>query len=659
MKRRLKVGPFVALTCALIINTLFSSANQAAAQARLQRPPDRNLEGTAVLPAGTTTLPVGMRLVIAIETPMSSKESQVGDVFKARIATPVIDANGKTLLSTDSVIVGRVTAVQPAKMPRRSGSIQLNFQNLILDDGRTMPIRGIWTNAEANDRKRFDNEGDYIAGSSTKRDVIISGGGAGAGAAIGAAAGGALAGAGIGAAAGITVALLMKGKNVDIEPGHRFALELSQPLKLSTPRPASRPAPRAPAPRPPGPDCGGNGVPVDVSEVRAERSSNGLLLILITAQTPSSGWCIFTNYTLSGSMVDVRMRGVPLRSGAPSQTSYPTAPVIVISDQSASFQRVVVHAKNGDRETPVGTFTGSISTSGGRPPTTTAGTRPRPTPRPTRPPSTTTPSTSAASLGTKVESEIEQLRYEFGSTIGVWINQDGTYDVIGQRKPTSDERQLLDGLGAQLTSVRAYNNSSSSSARQSSATKVQQDANTVAQARKRVTLSSDMNQKFSTMLQDTQALMGSDLGGPQPPPPTTTTPTTPTGPSTGPSTAPSSSVSQLASTVIGEITQCQYDFGSTVGVWINPDGTYDVIGQRKPTADEKQILDGLSAMLSSAKTINSTTSAATRSSSANKLRSDSNRVEQAWKRVKMSDSLNQKFGKMLQDSRALADMASR
>jgi hypothetical protein len=683
MKRCLRICHFIALIQTLIVGAAFSPSHQIAAQ-RLTRPPSQEAEVAApeqpesnqrltrvpvldltnpiVVPAGANAIPEGTKLIVELESRLSSKESRAGDRFRAITTTPIVDEDGRTLLPAGSIIEGTIVDAQPAKRRRRSGILQLTFENLRLEDDRLIPIRGRPTNAEANDRNRFDEEGNVKSPSTAKGSLKIAGASAGTGLAIGAAAGGALAGAGIGAVAGLTIALLMKGSDVVIEPGHLFALELIQPVRLSEspeePPPTRtilRPSITRKQPRVDPPLSKENaseenaldGVAVDVGDVRSERTPDGTLMILVTAKTPGPGWRIFADHAVSGDQVEVSLRGVPPPSARAGRVSHPTAPTISIPDNDGAIRRVIVRAKNGVRETKVRAYPGSRTTAGSRRTTAPARTSSSASGSSTPTKVSTTPS------GSSVASEIEGLRNEFGTSIGLRIDKDGTYEASGDRKPTSDEKQLLDALGSQLNSVQAYvRNASNPATRRNSALLVEEDVKLVEQVRVRVKMSTDMNRRFRAALENTQALIANDLSGSQPPPASPTA-------STGPSTSPSSTPSQLAATVMDGITQCQYDFGATIGVWINPDGTSDMLGERKPTADEQQILDGLAAMLGSAKTIESSSGGSADRSTAGKLRSDAARVEQAWRRVKMTPDLNQKFVKLLQDSRALADVASR
>jgi hypothetical protein len=709
MKRCLKIFHLIALSQILIIGAALSPSSQIGAQ-RLSRPPSQetgaegaasektegeasqrltrapviDLTASVVIPAGANSIPEGTKLIVELESRLSSKESKAGDRFRTRTSTPVVDEEGRTLVPAGTIIEGSIVDVQPAKRRRRSGVIQLTFENMRLENDRLIPIRGRPTNAEEDDQNRFDDEGNVKTPSTKKGALKIAGASAGAGIAIGAAAGGALAGAGIGAVAGLTIALLMKGSDVVIEPGHLFALELIQPLRLSEspdPPPArtilrpsvtrNRPTAEPPPSRvEPTREKDASEVAVDVSDVRSERTPDGMLMILVTAKTPGAGWRIFADHTVSGDQVEVDLRGVPPPSTKAGRISHPTAPTISIPDNDGLIKKVIVRGKNGPRENKVRPYPGSR--------TAAAAKRPAAPDRASSPAPPVSKNGSAAISSARVEREIEELRNEFGTSIGMRINPDGSYEATGGKKPTSDQKQLLDALGSQLNSVQAYiRNAANPATRRNSALLVEEDVKLVEQVRMRVKMSSDMNKRFRTALENTQTLIDNDLGGSQPAP---ASPTASSKPSSGrPSTSPASdssasnspasnspandspagNPSEMAAEVIGEITQCQYDFGATIGVWINPDGTSDLLGERKPTADEQQILDGLTAMLGSAKAIDGSAGASANRDGANKFLKDAAKVEQAWKRVKMSPDLNQKFTRLFKDSRSLAETASR
>ena len=313
-------GLILTVLAAAFFCTSWAPLQPARAQdrSRLVRPPQRDLEGSMILPAGAREIPEGYVLILRMEDRLESDHTQRSDRFTAVVDKPVIDANGNTLLLEGTVIEGHVTMVEKARWRRRSGVIGINFDSVLLD-GKKYPISGYLTAADASDRKRLDDEGNWKGGSLTKRDIVFVGGGATAGAAIGVIAGSSLLVAGgIGAAAGLTATLLMKGKEAVVEENQLVGLELSRPFRPGQPWYAGgRQTPvdetgagsrgslsgSGSGGLTSGGAGGGGGsqAPLDPNEVRtiagqvrvydvrAERGSDGYLRVFITAETPTSG----------------------------------------------------------------------------------------------------------------------------------------------------------------------------------------------------------------------------------------------------------------------------------------------------------------------------------------------------------------------------------
>ncbi len=498
--RRLKLMLFASLS-AILLCAAFAFETLVSAQQRLGRPPSRReLESTPILPSGTGMIPEGTPLVIELDTKLSSGEARVGDRFLALIAVPVIDSAGRTVLEAGTRLEGHVTNVQKARWGHRSGQLGLSFDYIYLGGGgsRPIPIRG----ALISGRRRIDDEGNLRAGSAARRDIIITSGGATAGAGIGAVAGGGLlVGGGIGAAAGLTVALLMKGKDVVISPGDRFNLELVQRLPLrssgrSSQGPITAPVPLQPRNRPilrqspgygqgspfpydtgstrTGSGSGSGSVPI--YDVRAERDSDGMVRVLVTAETQTSGWRIYTHHEQRGDTLDVRLRGVQSGTSGISQLSRPSAPMICVHDRNGSIRRVVVYGSNGNRYLTLGSGPGSAQAQPSQPGGQSSTPRPQPTrPRPGSGPSdgssidfgypaypspvpsggiTSRPS-STSPLATQVSNQIETLRSNYASTVGLWINRDGSADAFGQRRTTDNERRVYESLSYMHNSARA------------------------------------------------------------------------------------------------------------------------------------------------------------------------------------------------------------
>ena len=508
---------------------------------RPDRPPARDFEGTPVLAAGIEVVPEGTYLLLEMETRLSSRESRQSDRFQARLASPVVDARGRTLIPEAAYVVGHVSAVRPAKWRRRSGIISVEFDYLYMPSGQEIPIRGYLTSADAEDRHRIDEEGTIRGGAPRKRDIVFIGGGAGAGAAIGMIAGGTLAGAGIGAAVGLTATLLMKGQEAVVEEGQRIALGLTEDLRVE--QTTDYPAPEKRIERPTSPIAPSRPISngsenrgdrtdssqsqvgsgsVNLSAIRSERSSDGLIRILITAETPSTGWRIFTNHEISRDTVEVHLSGVAPAISATRQISHPTAPTIVIQDRTSRIQKIVVRGKNTVQSIGVNS---SWTDRGSKTSTTRPGTNSPPRDNnqgdtPSRQSgdqpgnlsgtSTGKPSPEMLEASTRIEKEIDLIRYNFASSIGIWLNKDGTYDVLTGRTPSGEEKRFLDGLGALSNSVRVWHyNSPTAASRRSNSLRIREDALVVESSWKRISMSSETNQMVRNMLGEVRILSGS------------------------------------------------------------------------------------------------------------------------------------------------------
>src|SRR5215510_12360869 len=106
----LKRSAPAALVVAIMLCVAFASTTQIFAQRRLGRPPSgRDLEGTPILVAGTSVIPDGTVLIVEMDKGIDSGSAQVADRFQAFIATPVLDASGRTLLPAGAMIEGHVS----------------------------------------------------------------------------------------------------------------------------------------------------------------------------------------------------------------------------------------------------------------------------------------------------------------------------------------------------------------------------------------------------------------------------------------------------------------------------------------------------------------------------------------------------------------------
>ena len=184
-------------------------------------------EGAATVAAKTTAaprtvfeVPQGAHLAVVVQTALSSKTSQVGDRIEAHLADDLVVGN-KVVARAGSAVSGRVIAAVPSGRVKTRARLAFVFDALVLEGGAEQAIATKTVDITAHDTHT--------------RDALTVGGGAGAGALIGAIVdGGKGAGLGalIGAGAGTGVVLVDKGKNINIPAGGTLSLELVSPLRI-------------------------------------------------------------------------------------------------------------------------------------------------------------------------------------------------------------------------------------------------------------------------------------------------------------------------------------------------------------------------------------------------------------------------------------------
>jgi hypothetical protein len=188
------------------------------------------------LAAQQLSIPEGTVIELRMDTSLSSETSKVNDPFKATVFKAV-SLDGKIAVPESSIVSGRVTTVQAAERSSQSGVIGVEFNQLSIR-GTAYPILGTLTSLDADERKQIIDEESRVTGrSSTPRNILFIGGGAGAGAAVGAIAGGTK-GAGIGALTGGGLGalgvLLSRGSEAQVPVGSEVAMQLVRAVKVNS-----------------------------------------------------------------------------------------------------------------------------------------------------------------------------------------------------------------------------------------------------------------------------------------------------------------------------------------------------------------------------------------------------------------------------------------
>jgi hypothetical protein len=170
-----------------------SSTNSQAKKPVRRRRPVRRVRTPKPAPTPTTiNVPVGTNLKVRLNETLSSKESRVGDKFTVTVMDPA--------RYDEATIEGHVGSINKSGKIKGRTSMNLDFDRIIMSDGRTGRLHGYVSRVYGQDAGRADNEGGVESGSRTKQAIKRGGIGAAAGAIIGGIAGG-----GKGAAIGLLI----------------------------------------------------------------------------------------------------------------------------------------------------------------------------------------------------------------------------------------------------------------------------------------------------------------------------------------------------------------------------------------------------------------------------------------------------------------------
>ena len=178
-------------------------------------------------------IPPDTVISVQINGTLTSRTARVGDKFTAAVTVPVY-VNGKTVIPAGSVIEGRVTQVTPAKRMNRSGTIGVDFDDIVFPNGAAVQLVGNLTSDDPDVRRRIDDE-SRVSGQGNKRPSVFIGGGGAIGAVLGGIAGGgkgAVLGGVVGAGAGVASVLLSKGEEAEVPSGTTFGVQLKQGLVI-------------------------------------------------------------------------------------------------------------------------------------------------------------------------------------------------------------------------------------------------------------------------------------------------------------------------------------------------------------------------------------------------------------------------------------------
>ena len=177
----------------------------------------------------------GTALDLYLSTEIALGETVEGDEFFGKISKDVL-VDGQVVIPRGTQVHGVLTALEGPKRAGRNGYINARFDYLVTPDGRKVPIEGNSTTRDSKGKaaaKVVGRAAGYAAVGGVVGTVIVLEYG-GLAAAVASHGGSLAGGAAIGGAAGLTIAMLMKGKNVMLQPGTAMRVTLAEPLNLPT-----------------------------------------------------------------------------------------------------------------------------------------------------------------------------------------------------------------------------------------------------------------------------------------------------------------------------------------------------------------------------------------------------------------------------------------
>jgi hypothetical protein len=168
-------------------------------------------------------VPVGTNLKVRLEDTLSSKNSRIGDRFTATVLDPV--------RFNEATVTGHVSSIQKSGKIKGRTSMNLDFDSVRLNDGRSGTLHGYVTRVYGSDAGTADNEGGIESGSRTKQTVKRGAIGAGAGAVLGAIVGGgkgAAIGLILGGAGGAGSLAVQGSKELKLESGTEMLVHVTR-----------------------------------------------------------------------------------------------------------------------------------------------------------------------------------------------------------------------------------------------------------------------------------------------------------------------------------------------------------------------------------------------------------------------------------------------
>lgn len=167
----------------------------------------------------TVALPAGTAFTVRLTTGVNSRSHKAGDTFEGTLDRPVV-IGGKEVVPKGAEVTGKVTSAVPSGRLKQRAELWVTLTRVKVG-GKSYDVITTTTG-----RKE---------GSKAKRDVLMIGGGAGTGAAIGGIAGGgrgAAIGAAVGAGGGTAAAAATGKRDINFPPETVLRFRLKEEVKV-------------------------------------------------------------------------------------------------------------------------------------------------------------------------------------------------------------------------------------------------------------------------------------------------------------------------------------------------------------------------------------------------------------------------------------------
>lgn len=182
------------------------------------------------------TVPEGTIIPIVLTAYLNTRSSQVGDIVYADTTYPIW-IQQRLVIPKGSTVRGTITEVIRPGRIKGKGRLAIRFDDLLLPNGVKRDLIASLRGLHGPGDENLDRNSESVsAGSSTRADAGTVVATTSQGAVIGAIAGrgsGAAIGAGAGAAAGIVTMLFTRDRDLVLNPGTQFDLELRRPIKFA------------------------------------------------------------------------------------------------------------------------------------------------------------------------------------------------------------------------------------------------------------------------------------------------------------------------------------------------------------------------------------------------------------------------------------------